>query len=225
MINPTRPESYGGGASKALPEPVRMMRGIRAACVLYAVYGVAGVVFGIMMLLDPGRFPDAAWMHPAVLIGLIVCGAAILVSSIGVLCKRAWGIPVCWVISAFSLFNIPIGTIAGVYFLMNIEKVKDQFARRGGPAMNRPHPESYGDGATEAPPGTNTIARNIRAICILCIVIGCAAAFLGTLMLCDPTAAAEVHPAIGVGVLVGGVASLTSGVGVLYKRLVKGKFR
>ena len=66
------------------------------------------------MLLGSGDGPQP----PPKAIGwaFLIGGAAGSISALGVLWKKAWGIPVCAIISAFYLFGFPIGTILGGYF-------------------------------------------------------------------------------------------------------------
>jgi len=104
------------------PETLRIVRNIRAICILYVVFGAIAVLGGIGMLSDPKDTkvsPSVAW---AVVLG----GSAGLISAIGVLRKSTWGIPVCQIVSALYLLGFPIGTILGGYFLLNIGKVKSE---------------------------------------------------------------------------------------------------
>jgi tellurite resistance protein TehA-like permease len=104
----------------------RIVRSIRAICILYVVFGALTVLAAVGALLGHGG-PDPP---PAALAWIfLVLGSASAVSAIGVLRKRAWGIPMCRIISAFYLLSFPFGTIFGGYLLLNIGKVKSQFRR------------------------------------------------------------------------------------------------
>ena len=113
--------------SASLKKP-RIARNIRAICVLYVIFGFLAVLGGIGILLDSkgtGVAPVVGW---AVLLG----GSVGLVSAIGVIRKKSWGIPVCQIVSALYLLGFPIGTFLGGYFLFNIGKVKSEFQPRSG---------------------------------------------------------------------------------------------
>lgn len=104
------------------PEQTRLARNIRAICILYAVFGSVAVLAGIGLFFDDtGAVPRVV---PCIVLPLGLGG---LVSAVGVLRKRAWGVPLCRVMSALYLLSFPIGTILGAYFLLNIGKVKDMF--------------------------------------------------------------------------------------------------
>jgi len=103
----------------------RIARNIRAICLLYLLFGTIAVLAGIGLLFDqsqPQASPFLAW-------GILVGGCAGVVSAIGVLRKRSWGILVCQIVSAVYLLSFPIGTILGAYFLLNIGKVRSDFSQ------------------------------------------------------------------------------------------------
>ena len=108
---------------KTVPEKSRTGRNIRAICILYIVFGAVAVLAGIGFLVDP----KGADVPPAVGWAVLFGGSFGVISAIGVLCKKMWGIPVCQVVSALYVLGFPVGTILGGYFLLNIGKVKSEF--------------------------------------------------------------------------------------------------
>ena len=116
------PEDPATAAKRA-----RIARSIRAICLLYALFGTIFALAGIALLFDQSQ-PQASPVLGGV---LFVGGCAGVISSIGVLRKRRWGIPVCQIVSALYLLNFPFGTILGGYFLFNIGKVRGEFSKPG----------------------------------------------------------------------------------------------
>ena len=105
----------------------RIARNIRAICLLYVVFGSIAVLAGIGLLVDDSPLqasPVFGW-------GLLVGGCAGIISAMGVLRKRSWGILVCQIVSALYLLSFPVGTILGGYFLLNIGKVRSDFSKPG----------------------------------------------------------------------------------------------
>ncbi|HUT95053.1 MAG TPA: hypothetical protein VMY37_36700 [Thermoguttaceae bacterium] len=81
----------------------RTVRSIRAICLLYVLFGTIAVLAGIALLVDnsqPQASPVLGWV-------LLVGGCAGIISAIGVVRKRSWGIPVCQIVSAVYLLNFP----------------------------------------------------------------------------------------------------------------------
>jgi len=122
-------ESPPGASSLVLSAEAKknaeIARNIRAICILYTVFGVLFSLAGLGLLLGSGDSPHPP---PRFIVWIFLLGGSVgATSAIGVVRKKAWGIPVCAIISAFYLCAFPIGTILGGYFLLNIWKVKKQF--------------------------------------------------------------------------------------------------
>jgi hypothetical protein len=108
--------------SKDSPGRRRIARNIRAICVLYIVFGGIVAMGGIGVLFDEsGDVPNYV---SGILFGLGLGG---VLSAIGVLRRKTWGIPFCVVISVFYLLGFPLGTLLAAYFLINIGRVKSDF--------------------------------------------------------------------------------------------------
>jgi hypothetical protein len=123
-INPYESPREAGVVDPIIsPEKTKIARNIRAICFLYIVFGGLAVLGGIGMIADPQGTGVPRFV--ACLIAIVGCAG--IVSAIGVLRRRSWGIVVCQIVSALYLLSFPIGTILGAYFLLNIGKVKEQF--------------------------------------------------------------------------------------------------
>ena len=121
-INPYQSPSAATATPERSPQQKRIARNIRAICILYIVFGSLAVLGGVGMLFDDsGEIPK--WVA-CLVSGLGLCG---VISAVGVLRRRTWGVPFCQVVSGIYLLSFPIGTILGAYFLLNIRKVKDDF--------------------------------------------------------------------------------------------------
>ena len=121
-INPYQSPSAPTATPERSPQQKRIARNIRAICILYIVFGSIAVLGGFGMFFDDtGDIPKYA----ACLVFLLgLCG---IISAVGVLRRKTWGIPICQVVSGVYLLSFPIGTILGAYFLLNIRKVKEDF--------------------------------------------------------------------------------------------------
>ncbi len=104
------------------PDQTRIIRNIRAICILYVFFGSIAVLGGIGILCANNEK-----ISPVIGCVPLALGLAGVISAIGVLRRRTWGIPFCQIISALYLMGFPIGTILGGYFLVNIGKVRDAF--------------------------------------------------------------------------------------------------
>ena len=102
-------------------QKARIVRNIRAVCILYIVLGSVIGLGSASLLRGSEDIP------PAAAVGLLVGGAAAVVAGVAVLRRKRWGVPLCRVVSVLYLLNFPIGTILGGYILVNIGKVKDEF--------------------------------------------------------------------------------------------------
>ncbi|MBI3469689.1 MAG: hypothetical protein HY000_42365 [Planctomycetes bacterium] len=118
-VNPYQSPASMAGAERS-PDQVRIARNIRAICILYVIFGFFATLGGAVMLFDDQVSPLAAGL-------VLLAGLGGLISAIGVLRRRKWGIPFCQLMSGLYLLSFPIGTILGAYFLLNIRKVKDDF--------------------------------------------------------------------------------------------------
>lgn len=105
------------------PDLQRVVRNIRAICILYIVLGSIAALGGFVMLL----FDDSGEIPKPIAGTIFVCAVGGVISALGVLRRQRWGVPFCQIISAIYLINFPIGTILGAYFLLNIGKVKREF--------------------------------------------------------------------------------------------------
>jgi len=121
-INPYQSPSGMDGARQRSPGQARVARNIRAICILYIVFGSIAVLAGIGMLFDDtGDIPRVV---ACLVASLGLCG---VISAVGVLRRKAWGVPFCQIVSGLYLLSFPIGTILGAYYLLNIGKVRDDF--------------------------------------------------------------------------------------------------
>lgn len=131
-INPYESPREPGITEAAIsPKDAKIARNIRAICFLYIVFGGLGVLVGVVGVLA-GVAGALAGSQEQGLPPLVACligavGFTGVVSAIGVLHKRTWGVPICQIVSALYLLSFPIGTLLGAYFLLNIGKVKKQF--------------------------------------------------------------------------------------------------
>ena len=120
--NPYQSPSESGYVAPQSPEQPKIARNIRAICVLYIVFGGLAILGGIGGLVaNQGKMP---WFAPYTILALGLCG---VISAVGVLRRRRWGLLFCQVMSAIYLLSFPIGTILGGYFLFNIGKLKSEF--------------------------------------------------------------------------------------------------
>lgn len=111
-------------ASQQSPKQVRIARNIRAICLLYLIFGSIFTLVGIGAIFSGDTGDSMPRVVPYV---LFLCGLGGVLSAIGVLKRRKWGVPLCLAMSGLYLLVIPIGTILGGYFLLNIDSVKQQF--------------------------------------------------------------------------------------------------
>ncbi len=127
-INPYQSPAEVPSIPQHTPEQTRIIRNIRAICILYILFGSIAVLAGIGMLSDGNGVP------PAIACLVFAMGLAGIISAIGVLRRRTWGVLFCQIVSALYLLSFPVGTILGGYFLLNIGKVKDDFRRETPPS-------------------------------------------------------------------------------------------
>ncbi|MDB4733084.1 zinc-ribbon domain-containing protein [Planctomicrobium sp.] len=97
----------------------RIRRNIRAISFIYAFFGGLFALSGLALMQDPDERTFG--------IGMLVFFSFASFSGISILTRQAWGIPCCKVVSAIYLLVIPIGTLLGAYFLMNVGYVEDEF--------------------------------------------------------------------------------------------------
>lgn len=100
----------------------RVARNIRAICWIYVFLGVFCTLGGPVKVLSS---KDPFSIAVGSLIFLVGLGST--VSTLGVLNRKSWGIPMCRVMAVILLTNFPLGTILSVYFLYHIGKVKEYF--------------------------------------------------------------------------------------------------
>jgi hypothetical protein len=104
------------------PELVKRIRNIRTICILYAIFGVIGILAGYTLL--GVSVEDAS---PNIAIALIVLSCMGIITAVGILQRRRWGISVCIFFSTACLPFFPIGTMLGVYMIYNVGKVEEAF--------------------------------------------------------------------------------------------------
>ncbi len=91
------------GASQRLPAQTRIARNIRAICILYIVFGGITVLGGIGLFFDDtGETPQVV---PYLFVALGLCG---VISAVGVLRRKTWGVPFCQLMSGLYLLSFPI---------------------------------------------------------------------------------------------------------------------
>lgn len=116
------PTAVTAASAERSPDHQKIVRNIRAICSLYVLLGLVAILASIAL------FSSASGEIPSWAAGLVfVLGLGGVISAVGVLRRKAWGVPFCQVVSAFYLLNFPIGTVLGGYFLLNIRKVRDDF--------------------------------------------------------------------------------------------------
>ena len=115
--NPYKPPTVETNGAEDLVK-VRIIRNIRAICVLYAVLGFVVTLGGSALMLTDDEAGG---------LGILAFAAGVwsLVSAVGLLRRQKWGVPFCQIVSGFYVLSFPIGTLLGAYFLFNIGKVKD----------------------------------------------------------------------------------------------------
>jgi hypothetical protein len=97
---------------------------VQIICILYLGFGVIAAIAGVLMSWDSKL--ATVTPTPGALVFFCI-GCLNIVSSFGILTKRAWGVLACQVLSAVYLLGFPIGTILGAYFLINIGEVESEF--------------------------------------------------------------------------------------------------
>lgn len=122
-LNPYQSPSETTYPPQRTPKQIGIVRNIRAICILYILLGAIAVLAGTALFFDDsGEIPRVA---AGLILVLGLCG---VVSAVGVLRRKSWGVPFCQIVSAVYLLNFPIGTILGAYFLWNIGKVRGDFS-------------------------------------------------------------------------------------------------
>lgn len=115
-------------ASSKSPDSVtsKTVRNVRAICMLYVFFGSLNVLAGLGLMFMLPAEQAAKLPFPVMVFGVIaVVGAMSIVVALGGFARKSWGIIGCQVLSALYVFSFPIGTILGIYFLMNVKTYKE----------------------------------------------------------------------------------------------------
>ncbi|HEY1066777.1 MAG TPA: hypothetical protein VGE52_11730, partial [Pirellulales bacterium] len=118
---PTTPAFASPAENATAPLPAdlaKIVRNIRAICVLYLILGSIVALAGAGgLFVEPPAGADREGIPKPFAAVMLILGLGGAISAFGVLTRRSWGVPFCQVISACYLLSFPVGTILGGYFL------------------------------------------------------------------------------------------------------------
>ncbi len=100
-----------------------MMRNMKAVCILYIFFGALYLIGSVALFFLPSEIQ--AKVPFAVFIVAPIYALTNIIAGIGGLMRKVWGIIGCQVVSVLYLLSFPLGTILGVYFLMNASGYKE----------------------------------------------------------------------------------------------------
>jgi hypothetical protein len=136
---PVLQDSSSGRASPGATVPdvnkSKVYRNLKAISILYIIFGsifsLSGVRFGLDFIKDPDTLKLMLRDDIETFVFLIlfwVGGLFSLVSAIGFLRRRKWGMIGCLICSCFYLIAFPIGTLLGGYYIVKHRDIKDMFS-------------------------------------------------------------------------------------------------
>ena len=126
---------------------------VKALGILHIVFGALGILLGLILFIffgglaafvgmsNPGdeavfAVPVIGGIGGLVFIVLVVLSLPGLIAGIGLLQLKPWGRILGIIVSALHLFNVPFGTVLGVYGLWTLlsSETERLFRRNTGPA-------------------------------------------------------------------------------------------